>query len=158
MRKLMTMLAIPFFLLLAGCSYYLSAESRSAADHSVSFAMLLREPDAYRGRLVLLGGTVQALGDAGEGSRLLIEQHPLDSRDLPDEAIPSQGLFLAATAQRLDPARFGKDTLVSLAGTVTGSTTQYYQGRPYRLPVVEVRELHDIVIEQETHWGPWGGI
>ena len=157
MRRVVILL-LPFLFLLGGCSYYLSQESRTLADPSVRFPMLMQDADAYRGKIVLLGGTVVALYQDRHGSTLLIEQHKLDKRNLPDESIPTMGRFLATTSERLDPGKFGSGTLVSLAGTVVGSQVATFQGAQYRLPVVAIREIHDIVIEQETHWGSWGGV
>ena len=151
-------LAVPLLLLLTGCSYYLSGPSRASADRSVTFFQLRQDTDAYRGRLVLLGGTVTALHEDRQGTRLEIEQHNLDKRNLPDESIPSGGHFLAITADRLDAEQFAPGTLVTLAATVTGVESGPLADGARNYPVVSIKEIHDIVIEQETHWGSWGGI
>ena len=151
-------LVVPLFLLLTGCSYYLSGSSRALADPSVTFFQLRQDVATYRGRLVLLGGTVTALHEDRQGTRLEIEQHNLDKRNLPDESIPSGGHFLAITTDRLDPAQFAAGTLVTLAGTVTGVESRPLGDGAGNYPVVTIKEIHDIVIEQETHWGSWGGV
>ena len=44
--------------LLAGCTHIISEKSLDRADRSVSFDVLRKDPDAYKGKFVILGGSM----------------------------------------------------------------------------------------------------
>ena len=157
MRKIV-LVPVALLFTLTGCAHYISAPSRALADKAVSFAQLRENPEGYRGKLVMLGGTVASFEHDQAGTRLEVIEQRLDSRELPDEARPSGGRFLAVTPKSLDPESFAPGALVVLAGKVAGSRSERVQGSVASLPVIEITEIHDIVIEQETHWGSYGGI
>lgn len=157
MRKLLFLTAIPFTLLITGCAHWISEPSRALADRNITFRELRESPDAYRGKNVMLGGIVTAFVRTKEGTQLEVEEHRLDSRELPDESIPSRGRFLATTPNALDPDEYAPGSLVSLMGVVEGEKTLARAGREHAYPVIAVKELHAIVIEQEMKWGAFGG-
>lgn len=154
MRKLF-FLALPLLLLVAGCAHNLSDKSRAAADRSITFSMLRENPDAYRGKVVLLGGTIADVSQTPEGVQLEIVQHDLDRRETPDETVASKGRFLAITDKSLDLDKCRKDRQVSLAGEVTGKKVQQFQGAEYAYPVIAVRELHLFPTPDEDSFHTW---
>jgi outer membrane lipoprotein len=157
MRKRLIMV-LPILLILTGCAHWISEQSRELADRRVIFSHLSETPDAYRGKYVMLGGVVAAVKRGRDGTQLEVIQHNIVSRDLPDVSVPSGGRFLATTPEFLDPERYGPGTLVTLVGKVTGREVHELQGREYFYPVVAITEIHDIVIQQETEWGYYGGM
>lgn len=157
MRKLMIMALAELFFL-TGCAHLISNQSRVLADRSITFSRLLEAPDAYRGRFVMLGGTIATVKHTREGTLLEVVQYNLDSRELPDEATRSGGRFMATTPASLDPDKYAPGALVSMAGEVVGKKVQPMQGVEYVYPVIDIKEIHDIVIEQETRWGSFGGM
>ena len=159
MRKLFFFL-LPLALLAVGCAHNLSDKSRDMADRSVTFSMLRENPDAYRGKFVMLGGTIADVSQTPEGVQLEIVQHDLDGRERPDEATASAGRFMAITDKSLDLAKCRKDRLVSLAGEVTGKKVGQVQGAEYVYPVIAVKELHLFKAGDEDNfhvWFPYGG-
>lgn len=150
-------LAMVFLLLLAGCAHWISPQSRDMVDRTITFNRLIDNPDAYRGKYVLLGGSIASVQRGGGGTQLEVIQHHMDSRELPDESVPSGGRFLATTPLSLDPEKYEPGTLVTMVGEVTGRKVQLLDGREYFYPVIAIREVHDIVIEQEKQWGYFGG-
>ena len=157
MRKIF-LVPVALLFTLTGCAHYISAPSRALADKAVSFRQLQENPEGYRGKLVMLGGTVASIEHGREGTRLEVIEQRLDSRELPEEWLPSGGRFLALTPESLDPESFAPGALVVLAGKVAGGRNERRQGSVVTLPVIDIAEIHDIVIEQETHWGAYGGI
>ncbi len=157
MRKL-RISAAALLIILAGCAHNISAPSRALVDRSVTFRQLIENPYAYHGKMIMLGGTVAAVEHTREGTRLEVIEHRLDSRELPDESVSSRGRFLATTPESLDSAKFEPGTLVTMAGEVVGQKSEKRQGVVYTYPLIAIREIHDIVIEQETHWGSFGGM
>jgi len=156
MRKKPCVLVILVFLL-SGCTHYISSASRSQVDKSVSLSQVEASPDAYRGKPIMLGGTVAKLDYGQEGTRLEVTEHRLDRRELPDETIPSSGRFLATTTRTLNSCNYKPGTLVVLVGTVVGQKEVAQQGGASSYPVIAVTEIHNIVIKEETHWGYYGG-
>jgi outer membrane lipoprotein len=154
MRKLFFLL-LPLALLAAGCAHNLSDKSRALADPGVTFSMLRENPDAYRGKFVLLGGTIADASLTAEGIQLEIVQHDLDSREAPDETSTSGGRFLAITDKSLDLAKCRKERLVSLAGEVAGKKVGQFQGAEYTYPVITVKELHLFKTGEEDSFHTW---
>jgi len=149
---------VALLFIISGCAHYISAPSRALIDHAVSFRQLQENPDAYRGKIVMLGGNVARFERGPEGTRLEVVERRLDSRDLPDESLPSDGRFLATTRESLDPVSYAPGALVVMVGKVVGQKKEGGPGAAASYPVIAVTEIHDIVIEQETHWGSYGGI
>lgn len=148
-------LALLLLLALTGCAHYISEQSRSQADPTINFRMLRKNTDAYRGKSVLLGGTVAAFTQNGEGTWIEVIQYPLNSRELPDLVLPSGGRFIATTPDRLDPATYtNEDVLVTMMGEVTGMTMQSLAGSQHLYPVIAIKEIH--AVEFEDMSPPWG--
>ncbi|HLO25732.1 MAG TPA: Slp family lipoprotein [Geobacteraceae bacterium] len=165
MRKgllILVILVLPMLLLIAGCAHQISDKSLAMADRTISFAKLRGNPDAYRGKFVLLGGVIATIKDVQEGTQLEVVQHDLDSREIPDATSVSGGRFLAITPDSLDVAKCKRGAVVTMAGEVTGRKVQSLQGVDYVYPVIAVKELH--LIETATvdenyffrTWTPYG--
>jgi outer membrane lipoprotein len=150
--------AVPFLFLVTACAHYISEPSRALVDRAVTFGQLREAPDAFRGRVVMLGGVVAGVTPLPSGTRLEVIEHRLDSRELPSEVTPSEGRFLAVTGERLDPERYGQGALVTMVGEVTGTQSLLLEGKTYCYPLIAVKEIRDIVIEEMPNWGgPYGG-
>ncbi len=143
----LAILVLPLLFLVTGCAHWISDQSRALADRTVTFSQLRANPDAYRGKFVMLGGTVAEVTSAGEVTWLDVIEHRLDSRELPDEVIPSRGRFLATSSESLDPAHFKPGALVSLMGEVTGAMVRK-DGGAYIYPVIDIREIRAIELPE----------
>ncbi len=141
-------LVLPLVFLVAGCTHWIGDQSRALVDRSITFRQLRENPDAYRGKFVMFGGTVDEVTRTGEGTWLDIIEHRLDSRELPDEVIPSRGRFLATTSEPLDPVHFKPGVLVSMMGEVTGAKVRPLKGADYIYPVIAIREIHAIELPE----------
>ncbi len=158
MRKI-TFFLMPLLLLAGGCTHYLSEQSREGVDRGITFERLRHNPDAYLGKTVLLGGVVTAIAPYHGGTRLEVEEHRPDSRELPDATVPSRGCFFAVSRVPLDPARYEPGALVTLVGKVAGKGTLPPGGGAESCPVIDVVEIREIVFEEMPDWGgPFGGI
>ncbi len=79
---------------LAACAPAISKQYREQADQSLSFPVLAADPDAYKGKTVILGGVIaQTTTRTGE-TELEIVQKPLDSANMPETTDKSEGRFL----------------------------------------------------------------
>ncbi len=154
MRKLF-ILILPFLLLLGGCAHNLSKKALSLADRTITFGKLRENPDAYRGKLVILGGVIEAVTQTPHGTQLEVEQYGLDGREMPDEASGSGGRFLAIVPEKLAESACGTGLLVSMAGEVTGKKAMVIEGAEYSYPVIAVRELRIIRPPNEDFFRTW---
>lgn len=103
----------------------------------VAFTDLADEPEAYKGRLVLMGGRVLAAHPVTYGIRLEVLHLPLDKNGRPVEDLSrSEGRFVVAYAGDQEFA-FGPGRLVSVVGHVAGAIME--NGDPY--PLVGAKAL-----------------
>jgi outer membrane lipoprotein len=128
-------------LTLAACAPTISNQLRQQADASLSFPVLSADPEAYQGKIVILGGVIaQTTAKTGQ-TELEIVQKPLDSFNVPETSDTSQGRFLVLAEQFLDPLIYKKDRKITVAGEVTGSEVRKLDTLEYRYPVIKSLEL-----------------
>jgi outer membrane lipoprotein len=131
----MFLLSLLPLLLLWGCSV-LPQEVRREADLSISFRELHRNPDAYLGRTVLLGGEILQVDNLKDQTELQILQKPLGRRDVPVEGDISEGRFIVDYSGYLDPAIYRAGRYVTTVGEVTSSRMLKVGGAEYQAPVI----------------------
>jgi len=133
----------------------------SQIDKTVSFNQVIADPDAYRGKTVLIGGEVLKAKGEKDGTQLEVLQLPLESSHRPTtQRTGSRGRFLAFNRGFLDPATFADGTPVTIVGEVTGVRTQQLDETEYRYPTIEIKHLHvwdDTAYDQPAS-RPWFGI
>jgi outer membrane lipoprotein len=68
-------------LLSAKCSHALSSVVRQQIDTTLSLTQLCTTPEAYKDRIVMLGGDILSTRNLTEGTLLEVLQKPLDATD-----------------------------------------------------------------------------
>jgi outer membrane lipoprotein len=112
-------------------------------DHTLTFSQLLQDPEAHKGKTVVLGGKVLSAKRLTGGTQLEVLQLPLDPSQRPIVArTDSLGRFLAVETDFLDPAIFPADIPVTLVAKVTGMTTAKLDDETYDYPTVAIQHLH----------------
>jgi outer membrane lipoprotein len=132
-----------FLLLLAlsSCAPAVSKQYQQEADQALSFPLLAADPEAYKGKIVILGGVIaQTTAKTGQ-TELEIVQKPLDSANAPETTDKSEGRFLVLAEQFLDPLIYRKDRRITVAGEVVGSEVRKLDELDYRYPVLKSLEL-----------------
>ncbi|MEJ2066562.1 MAG: Slp family lipoprotein [Deltaproteobacteria bacterium] len=129
-------------LLLAGCAHVISRGVLQEVDTSVSFAQLSKDPEAYRGKTVLLGGDVIETQNLSDKTLVFVLQRPLDRRGEPGAGDVSEGRFIITTPGFLDPAIYGPGRKITVAGTVVGKEVRPLGEIEYTYPIIEKRELY----------------
>jgi outer membrane lipoprotein len=142
-------------LLLSGCTHLISEKSRMQADHSVTFRSLQENPDAFKGKFILLGGLITGIKQVPEGYQLEVIEYRLDSEEMPDTSARSDGRFLVIIPPDVGPATFRPGMLISVAGEVAGKTVKPLEHTEYTYPVLVVKEIHIIVVPPGRY--PVGG-
>ncbi|SDB12325.1 Outer membrane lipoprotein Slp family protein [Desulfonatronum thiosulfatophilum] len=132
-------------LILAGCSQAVSSSLLRMADQDLSFAQLMRHPQAHRGKVVVLGGVVVLADERENGTLLTIEQTGMGN-SRPGNLEASAGRFLAFDDGSSAPSRFVHGTKVTVAGRVEGEEQRY--------PYLVVLEIHRWEERPEARFDP----
>lgn len=131
-------------------------------DRNVTFNQIVADPEAYKGKTVVIGGEVLKAKGLRGGTQLEVLQLPLESTQRPTpQRTQSQGRFLAQNKEFLDPATFTDGMPVTIVAEVTGSATQRLDEVEYRYPTLEIKHLHiwDAADDQNLSASrPWFGV
>jgi outer membrane lipoprotein len=129
-------------LVLFGCTSVLSNQIIQQADEKISFQDLQKQPQQYRGAVVILGGQiVETVVKEGE-TWVQILQLPLGAEQRPDITAPSQGRFIMVYMRFVDPLIYEKGRKITVAGVVEGSSVITLKDVPYNAPVLLERETY----------------
>lgn len=129
-------------LLLNACTPVISPQLMDQVDRSLMYNSLASRPDEFKGKIVLLGGTiVQTVPKLGE-SEIEVVQKDLLSSGEPRLTDKSQGRFLVVVDRFLDPAIYKPERGLTVAGKVQGSAVRRIGEIDYRYPVIAALELH----------------
>jgi len=137
-----------FLLLLAtligaiACAPVVSTQSMGLVDPSISFELVLQDPDRYSGSYLLVGGAVAVVrvSESG-GSEMEVVQLSTDKRGRITSADRSAGRFIAIDQTFRDPAIYYSGRQVTLVGQVVGSQVGQLAGKEYLYPVLTIHEL-----------------
>jgi outer membrane lipoprotein len=114
--------AVAVFLLLAGCSTTpIPSDVIEQVEPSLTFADAKRAPEQHRGKVFLLGGTVQERNDLLGMTWLRLRDYPLDARNRPRVSSLSEGSFLVTSHPSIDPAQYLPGKWVTIVGRLTGT-------------------------------------
>jgi len=130
--------------MLSACAYKpIAQQYREAAKaEDLTFAMVLQNPDAYVGDVVLWGGIIVRATVIKGGTRLIVLETPLGGNEKPRGARHSQGRFIAMSSNFLEPALYKAGSRITLAGQVDGKRTLPLGETTYTYPVVTIKQLH----------------
>jgi len=143
-------------LFLVSCAPVLSREYMREGQRNVSFNELRANPDAYKGRLYILGGLIVGARFAEQGSQLEVLSLPVDSRGYLEERGPTGGRFLAIYLKEkalLDPLVYKKGREVALAGEFQGIRKGKIDEMEYDYPVFEIRQIY--LFEEQQYYPPY---
>lgn len=127
--------------LLGGCATAFPEDAMRGVDRSVTVADLYRDPNAYVGRRVMIGGDILATNPKPGSTEIELLSKALDSDDRPRHGDGSNGRALVTTDAFLDPAVFAERRRVTVIGTVTGAEERKIGELPYRYPVIAATDV-----------------
>lgn len=152
---------------LGGCATSpFPASVRQAAKSQPTFADIRARPEAYKGRVVLLGGSIVQTTNLAKATEIEVLQKPLDSYDdRPEDTDRSSGRFLVRCQGFLDSAIYTKGREVTAAGPVQAPEIRPLDQTQYTYPVIGCDQLHlwpelppVIYSYPPPYWGPyWHG-
>jgi len=141
-RSLNFFLSGLLLLFLSGCAYPISKGLRQEAKESPTFAMILQNPAAYTGTIVIWGGNIIQTMNAKGGTEILVLETPLDYEEGPEARRYSQGRFIAKTSKYLDPEVYKPGRRITVAGEVTSKEVKPLGKTQYTYPVVIIKQIH----------------
>ncbi len=132
-------------LLLSACSPVLSRELMRQGTRDISFDQLQGTPDAYKGRLFILGGVIADTRLSEQGSQIEALYVPVDSYGYLKTWDHRQGRYLAMYPKSkglLDPVMFKKGREITFAGEFVDIRKGKIDEMEYSYPVFEIRQIY----------------
>lgn len=127
---------------LISCAPVISPEVLKTVDQTITFEQILINPDAYKNKMVLLGGTIIKTINLPDETLIEVIQQPLNSRNMPKNPEASKGRFIILFKEFKDPAIFSQGRLITAAGEITGSRQRPLGEANYNYPVIYPKEYH----------------
>jgi len=145
-------MASPF--LLSGCASVISQRALNEVDQTLVFEQLLENPEAHKGKIVLLGGTIIETQNFSDRTLIVVLQRPLGFRKKPIAEDVSRGRFIIYTLGFLDPAIYRHGRKITVVGSVMGGEVRPLGKIEYSYPVIEKSELYLWPLEETSGTGP----
>ena len=143
-------LAVLALLLLAsGCAPPFPKDLMAQVDGTALYADVQKEPERYRGKVLMVGGMIVETKNLQEGTQFEVLQKPLEGNGRPRETDESGGRFLVLSPQFHDAAVFQRGRAITFIAEVVGQRAQPLGEISYRYPVLKARETH--------LWSPYAG-
>jgi outer membrane lipoprotein len=160
MKKYLHSLLLSLILfLLPGCVYVISKDARREVTRDLSLEEVIKNTDAYKGKLVLWGGVIIESKNLKEGTRVVVLQKDLNPWGRPKESDKSQGRFIVLYPDYLDTAIYRKDREITVAGEIIGRKVMPIDQIEYTYPTLSPREIHlwkEVKKAEYPYWpDPW---
>ena len=139
---------------LAGCASAISPEMLKDVDQSIPFEAILKDPEAFQGKTVLLGGDIIETENFPDKTLIIILQRPLDSNEKPSGEDNSEGRFIVSVQEFLDPAIYGQGRQITVVGTVAGKEVRALDEIEYAYPIIDRHELYLWPVEDTVDTEP----
>ena len=106
-------------LTLNGC-HPISKSVTKEAERNLSFSEIRENPDQYRGKVVVLGGTILTTNKRQDETVVEVRQMTLGGTLEPREGDKTGGRFLAVFPGPLDPAEYTEGRRITVGGEIEG--------------------------------------
>ena len=137
------------FFSLTGCAPVISKQLREQAAKELTLSVVLKNPDAYKGKTVLCSGVIISSVNLKEGTMIEVLQKPADRQGKPKDVDESEGRFLALNPGYLDVAIYNGGRKITVAGVIKGKKIQRLGEIEYSYPLIRVKEIHLWPVEKE---------
>lgn len=139
MKQLLLLLVI---ISLLGCAHVISKELRDKAYGEPPPSALFKDPDEFKGRIVILGGVIVNSTNTEKGTNIEVLQKPLGYRGRPEDTDTSYGRFIIFSEGYLDTAVYSQGRELTVAGEVMGKKLLPLGEIQYPYPLIKSTELH----------------
>lgn len=137
------------FAVLTACAPVISQGVLKTVDRTIAFEQIMKNPDAYKGKAVLVGGTILKITNLPDKTLIEVIQQPLDRRNMPESPENSKGRFIVVFKEFKDPAIYSPGRLITVAGEMIGSQARPLGETNYNYPLLSPIEYY--------LWKPYGG-
>jgi outer membrane lipoprotein len=143
---------------LSGCAHVISKDLLQEVNTEITFGELHKAPQAYQGKIVLLGGVIVKTVNRKDGTLLEVYQTEIDSMGRPIKLDISGGRFLAHYKGLLESEIYHKGRKVTIAGIVQGEQVMRLGEIDYHYPFLIIKDIHLWKKEQPRSYEPypWG--
>jgi outer membrane lipoprotein len=129
------------FIFLSGC-LPISKQLRAQADKTLTFQQVLKNPEAYKDKIVIWGGEVVETINQNDGTTLIIVlQRPLDWTEEP-EFRRSEGRFIILVEGYIDPYVFRRGRRITVAGEILGKKVMRLGELEYPYPHLLSKQIY----------------
>jgi outer membrane lipoprotein len=128
--------------LLSACASNIPEAIRSAPPSDVRAAEVQRAPETYRGTLVRWGGSIVAVRNLKNETRIEVVSRRLDGTGRPLAEDRSDGRFIASVSGFLDPAVYSNGRDITVTGRVEGAVEQQIGEFAYTYPLVQSETIY----------------
>jgi outer membrane lipoprotein len=135
----MAALALLFF---SACTSAISDQWLTQTDDQITFQELLKNPDQYKGKILLLGGQIVSTTVKEGESWVEVLQQPLDRQHKPKDSDETYGRFLVRSQGFLDPAIYAPGRKITIVGEVEGKKVLPLKELNYAYPLLNAKESH----------------
>jgi outer membrane lipoprotein len=133
----------------AGCAPPFPKETLDKVNRTISFQELKKEPEKFKGTLVMLGGMIVASKNTKEGTLIEILQKPLDAVGRPLQTDSTEGRFIVQSDTFLDSAVYHEGRLITVVAEVIGRK---------ELPLDDIMYPYPLLLMKDPHlWDPSQG-
>src|ERR1700737_3961467 len=134
----MRWLGLALAVLLGGCASAFPGEVMRTVDTRISAHALRRDPAAYKGARVIVGGDILSTQPRPGETEVELLARRLRDDDSPERSDRSPGRLLLRSADFLDPAVYAPGRRITVIGTVSGVEGRKVGELPYRYPLARV--------------------
>jgi len=147
-----------------GCAPIISKAIRKNVSDKLTFKEIIKDPEAYKGKTVLISGIILGSKNTKEGSLIEVLQKPADMEGRPKDVDESDGRFLALYDGYLDTAIYNRGREAILAGEIKGKRVLPLDEIEYTYPLIAIKEIHLFKPKKEKfytypcphwHYSPW---
>jgi outer membrane lipoprotein len=141
-RLVPALLASCLMLFQSGCAHVIASNLRMQVPKDLTFAAVLKDPDRFRGEMVIWGGRIIETVNEEGYTRIKVLQIPLDFTGFPEDEEASEGRFLVQVIGYVDPEIYRKGRFITLAAIILGSRREPLGAIEYEYPLLESRQIH----------------
>jgi outer membrane lipoprotein len=140
---------------LNGCAHVISGDILEQVNRDITFGELRKSPEAYTGKMVVLGGVIVKSVNKKDGTLLEIYQTEIEDEGMPINLDVSDGRFLAFYEGFLDSEIYRAGRKVTIAGSVRGKLIKKLGQVDYHYPYLIIKEMHLWAEEKWYRYEPY---
>jgi outer membrane lipoprotein len=138
-----------FFLIIfiSGCAHVISKDLRAKTDPSLTFGEVFKNPDTYKGKMVIWGGEIiQSILQKNGTTLIEVLDRPLGWRGKPKKTVAFHGKFLVLVKEHADSDVYERGKKITVAGEILGEIQgdkiEHLTEKAYRYPLMLEKQIH----------------